>query len=118
MGNFPMGDPDNDAAENENRPALIWDDQVRGLCIRAHSEGSKSFIFVYRIGGRQRFLRIGRSPEWSLKMARIRAKELRWIVDQGRDPDPAAKTPGREVAPVEKLLRYIIEHVPTKNVRQ
>jgi Arm domain-containing DNA-binding protein len=108
-----MSNPD-DAAEIEIRPNLIWDDEVRGLCIRAYGDGSKSFIFVYRIGDRQRFLRIGRSPEWSLKAARIRAKELRWIVDQGRDPDPAGKTPGREVAPVEKLLRYIIAHVPSK----
>ncbi len=67
---------------------------------------SKSFIFVYRIGDRQRFLRIGRSPDWSLKAARMRAKELRSIVDQGRDRPsrrparPSRDRNGREVSSI------------------
>ena len=63
---------------------LLWDDEVRGLCVRVYGDGSQSFIFLYRISGRQRFIRIGRSPEWSLETARIRAQELRSIVDQGQ----------------------------------
>jgi len=63
---------------------LLWDDEVRGLCLRVYGDGSQSFIFLYRLSGRQRFIRIGRSPEWSLETARIRAQELRSIVDQGQ----------------------------------
>ena len=63
---------------------LLWDDEVRGLCVRVYGDGSQSFIFLYRLRGRQRFIRIGRSPEWSLETARIRAQELRSIVDQGQ----------------------------------
>ena len=63
---------------------LLWDDEVRGLCVRVYGDGSQSFIFLYRISGRQRFIRIGRSPEWSLGASRIRAQELRSIVDQGQ----------------------------------
>ena len=63
---------------------LLWDDEVRGLCVRVYGNGSQSFIFLYRLGGRQRFIRIGRSPEWSLKTARIRAGELRSIFGQGQ----------------------------------
>lgn len=103
-----MSDPENDAAENEARPDLMWDDEVRGLCIRGYGDGSQSFIFVYRIGDRQRFLRIGRSPDWSLKAARMRAKELRSIVDQGRDPADDQRD-RRGIATVEKFLRYISE---------
>jgi Arm DNA-binding domain/GYF domain 2 len=62
---------------------LLWDDEVRGLCVRVYGDGSQSFIFLYRLSGRQRFIRIGRSPGWSLETARIRAQELRSIVDQG-----------------------------------
>jgi hypothetical protein len=64
---------------------LLWDDEVHGLCVRVYGDGSQSFIFLYRLNGRQRFIRIGRSPEWSLETARIRAQELRSIVDQGQE---------------------------------
>ncbi len=56
----------------------------------------------------QRFLRIGRSPDWSLKAARTRAKELRSILDQGRDP-AADQGDRRGIATVERFLRYISE---------
>jgi Arm DNA-binding domain len=56
------------------------------LCLRVYGNGSKSFIFVYRIDGHQRFIRIGQSPVWSLRAARMRAQELRAIADQGHDP--------------------------------
>jgi hypothetical protein len=64
---------------------LLWDDEARGLCIRVYGDDSKSFIFVYCIDGHQRFIRIGQSPLWSLEAARMRAQELRAIVDQGHD---------------------------------
>ena len=75
-----------DAVENATRPDLIWDDEARGLCVRVYPDGSNSFIFLYHINGRQRFIRIGCSPGLSLKAARTRAGELRRIVDEGRDP--------------------------------
>lgn len=100
--------PTNDHGEPVKRPDLIWDDEARGLCIRVYSDGSKSFIFVYRIGDRQRYIRIGSSHEWSLKAARNRAKELRSIVDQGRDPASDERAL-RGISAVNKFLRYIAE---------
>ena len=91
---------------------MLWDDEARGLCIRVYPDDSKSFIFVYRIGDRQRFIRIGASPPWSLEAARARAKELRSIVDQGRDP--TRENRGREIPPVEDLIQYIAENLVTK----
>jgi hypothetical protein len=91
--------------ENATRPDLIWDDEARGLCLRVYGDDSKSFIFVYRIGDRQRFIRIGTSPPWSLEAARARAKELRPIVDQGRDP-AAGENRGREIPPVTAFPLY------------
>jgi len=69
-----------EVAETETRPDLAWDDEVRGLCVRVYRDCAKLFIFVYRIGDRQRFIRIGQTPVWSLEAARIRAKELHSIV--------------------------------------
>lgn len=98
--------------ETEARPDLAWDDELRGLCVRVYGDGAKSFIFLYRIGGRQRFIRIGQTPVWSLEAARVRANELRSIVEQGRDP--ARENRGREIPPVENIIRYIAEHLQTK----
>ena len=93
---------------------MLWDDEARGLCIRVYPDDSKSFIFVYRIGDRQRFIRIGASPPWSLEAARASAKELRSIVNQSRDP-AACENRGREIIPpVEDLIQYIAENLVTK----
>jgi excinuclease UvrABC ATPase subunit len=98
-------------AESEIRPDLVWDNEAPGLCVRCYGDGAKKFIFVYRIGDRQRFIRIGQTPVWSLEAARIRAKELRSIVEQGRDP--ARGNRGREIPPVENIIQYIAEHLRT-----
>jgi Arm DNA-binding domain len=101
-----------EVVETVARADLLWDDQARGLCLRSYGDGAKSFIFVYRIGDHQRFIRIGKSPLWSLEAARTRAKELRSMVDQGRDP--ACEKRGREIPPVEDLIQYIAENLGTK----
>jgi hypothetical protein len=94
----------------EKRPDLVWDAEARGLCVRVYGDGSKSFIFMYRTDDRQRFFRIGNTPMWSLEAARERAKELRAVVDQGRDPASYNRERG-SVGPVENIIRYIAEHV-------
>jgi hypothetical protein len=99
-----------EAEQTERRPDLVWDAEARGLCVRVYGDGSKSFIFIYRTDDRQRFLRIGNTPMWSLEAARERAKELRAVVDQGRDPARYNRERG-SVAPVENIIRYIAEHL-------
>jgi hypothetical protein len=99
-----------EAEQTERRPDLVWDAEARGLCVRVYGDGSKSFIFAYRTDERQRFLRIGNTPMWSLEAARERAKELRAVVDQGRDPASYNRERG-SVGPVENIIRYIAEHL-------
>jgi hypothetical protein len=96
--------------QTERRPDLIWDAEAPGLCVRISGDGSKSFIFVYRTDDRQRFLRIGNTPIWSLETARERAKELRAVADQGGDPTSYNPERGT-VGPVENIIRYIAEHL-------
>jgi Arm DNA-binding domain len=98
--------------ETVTRADLLWDDEAHGLCLRIYGEDSKSFVFVYRIGDRQRFIRIGTSPPWSLEAARARVRELRSILDMGRDP--ARENRGDEIPPVEDLIQYIAENLVTK----
>jgi hypothetical protein len=94
--------------ETEPQPDLVWDDQVRGLCVRVYGNGSQSFFFVYRINDRQRLLRIGKTPVWSLETARKRARKLRAVVDDGHDP-ASFREPER-IDAVETVMRHIAEH--------
>jgi hypothetical protein len=100
-----------EVAETQIQPDLLWDDQVRGLCVRAYGDGSKSFVFVYRIHTLQHFIGIGKTPIWSLEAARDRAKKLRSILNQGDDPARYQKQ--NDVAPVENLIQCIAEHLQT-----
>jgi hypothetical protein len=95
------------------RADLLWDDEVHGLCLRIYGDGSKSFIFIYCFDGHQKFIRIGRSPEWSLEAARVRAQELRSIVDQGHDPRLSEYCQRSEISPVAGLTRYGAAHTQT-----
>jgi hypothetical protein len=96
--------------QTERRPDLIWDAEAPGLCVRISGDGSKSFIFMYRTDDRQRFIRIGNTPIWSLEAARERAKELRAIADHSGDPTSYNPERGT-VGPVENIIRYIAEHL-------
>jgi Arm DNA-binding domain len=97
-------------ADIESRPDLVWDKEVPGLCVRVYGNGAKSFLFVFRIADHQRFLRIGKTPMWSLAAARNWAKELRAIVDQGGDPEGYNRE-RQKVEPVENVIRYIAEQL-------
>lgn len=72
----------------ETRPIAwqLFDSEVIGLSICVYRSGSRSFVFNYRIAGRQRRLTIGRWPEWNVAAAHEYAKALRRGVDSGIDP--------------------------------
>jgi integrase len=100
--------------------ALVWDadPQARGFGLRVHQGGSKAFFLNYRISGVERRVTIGRWPTWSVEAARKEAKELRRLVDQGRDP-AIEKRERREAPTVQDLLdRYVAEHLPTKTANR
>jgi hypothetical protein len=117
-------DTDLEIVETGTRPDLVWDNEAPGLCVRVHGNGEKSFIFVYRVDARQRFVRIGKSPMRSLEAARKRAKELRAVIDQGGDPriynqERDERRPinnaTNNVRPVEDVIRYIAEQLGRKS---
>jgi hypothetical protein len=92
------------------QPDLVWDDQVRGLCVRVFGNGSQSFLFVYHLNDRQHFIRIGKTPTWSIEAARDKAKYFRSIIDQGDDPARYNRERDK-VGPVETVIQYIAEHL-------
>jgi Arm DNA-binding domain len=93
------------AAETLTRPDLVWDSEVPGLCVRVHGNGGKAFIFVYRRDNRQRFVRVGTTPRWSIDGARRWAKQLRSAADEGHDPELY----NRERQNIDRVIQSIAE---------
>jgi integrase len=93
----------------------VWDSEVNGFCLWPYDGGARSFLLFYRVSGRLRQITIGAFPTWSVEAARLEAKALRRLIDQGRDP--AQERRERREAPTIRALmdRYIIDHLPTKS---
>src|SRR5262249_5545391 len=66
---------------------VLWDHAIIGLGIRCRAGGAKTFCLKYRIGGRQRWITIGRfgSP-WTIEMARRHVRKLLGQVADNKDP--------------------------------
>ncbi len=102
-------------ARSEVRPSVnyqIFDTAVIGFAAWVQASGVRTFTIDYRHAERQRRMTIGRSPEWSVTVARERAKELRHAIDKGQDP-LSVKDDLREALRVKDMIdRYIAEHLP------
>jgi integrase len=126
--NKPSTKLTHDIVKNAQAPATgsvtLWDSEDTGFGIRIfaatarHPQGFRSFFLNYRVDGRERRIKIGSYPDWTVSAARDEAKELRKRVDRGEDP-AAAKAEAREAPTVEDLVqRYIKDHLPTLAARE
>lgn len=64
---------------------IIWDDSPRSLGLRVTHTGAKSYIFEFRIHGRNGRVTIG-SDAMPIDEARAKARECQTLVDNGIDP--------------------------------
>jgi integrase len=67
---------------------IVYDggiNRIAGFGLRL-SPTSRTWVLGYTVAGRERRMVIGAFPTWDAKQARIRAAELRRLVDEGRDP--------------------------------
>lgn len=67
---------------DEGKPS----ERVSGLALRIRAGGSRKFVFLYRLGGRQLKYTIGDATAWTLDEARTEARRLRVKVDRGENP--------------------------------
>ena len=98
----------------------IWyDTEVKGLGLRITAAGAKSFVFNYRINGRERRYTLGPYGKdlWTLQRARRRAGDLRRMVARGEDP-LGERIDARDAPTVADLCdRFEAEHIPRKSAR-
>jgi integrase len=66
--------------------AIVFDGEVPGFGVRLRSGGSKTFVFQYVLGSKQRRLTLGPVSALDLAKARATAKDLYAAVRLGRDP--------------------------------
>jgi len=64
----------------------FWDDVVSGLGVRIRLNGSRKFIYRYRIGTKQKFMPLGDATKATLVKARDAARSLGIKVKLGTDP--------------------------------
>jgi len=82
------------------RTEFLWDSDLAGFGLRMTANGAKSYIYQYRMGGREAVKKrhtIGKhgSP-WTPDTARTEAKRLALMVGQGIDPALADKERRRQ----------------------
>src|SRR5688572_23935842 len=95
------------------RAAVLWDTELKGFGVRCRPSGARHYILKMRVGGRQRWLTIGRhgSP-WTPDMARAEALRLLGMRAAGKDP-AGERDHGRKVISVADLgARFLAEYVP------
>lgn len=103
-----------DARVPERGNRITYDMRLTGFGLRVTAAGARSFIFNYRIKGRERRITIGQFPSWTVVAARKHAECLRRQVDMGVDPlgDRIAERKAPTLRDV--FERYAREHLPTK----
>jgi integrase len=90
---------------------------VPGFGARITAAGSIAFVLNYRIAGVERPMTIGSFPAWSVSQAREKARELRRMIEDGRDPLNERITE-REAPTMRDLAkRYLEEHAIKKRSR-
>jgi integrase len=97
------GDPDK----------VLWDSELKGFGVRCRASGAKLYVLKMRVGGRQRWLTIGRhgSP-WTPDGARREAIRLLGLRATGKDP-AAERDHQKGVITVAELgNRFLKDYVP------
>lgn len=66
--------------------AFLWDTEAPGLAVRATTSGSKAFVFQGKLSGNAIRVTIGDVKAWGIDEARVEARRLQTLIDQGIDP--------------------------------
>ena len=103
------------AAKPRAEAWTLWDAGIRGFGVRVTPAGTKSYLLMYRAGGRQRRWTFGRVGEMSLAEARHIARQEMALIRLGRG-DPARQRQEAAAAPTvgEGLARYFTEYAPAR----
>ena len=101
-----------DSLEAAKSDYVRWDGDLKGFGVRVRPSGAKSFVAVYRTGGRNTPLRkitIGTFGKLTVEQARVAAVRILAKAELGED-EAAMKTESRTAKTVAKLCEiYLAE---------
>lgn len=102
-----------DAYVNSLRPAEKRYElsEPSGLRIRVSKGGSKSWVYMYRVGKRLRRMTLGKYPSTSLSEARIKAVEAQISRDKGHDPAAEKKLQRKRMSDVNTVRELADEFI-------
>jgi integrase len=83
---------------------IAWDDDIAGFGLRIRAGGSRTWIYQYRIGTKQRRMQLGSATAVPLSLARENAGTLAAKVALGGDPAMAKEAARREAGDTIGLL--------------
>ena len=101
---------------NNNKPHIVFDDEVPGFAVRVYPSGSKSFLIDYRLNGRQRRMVLGRYGILTLEQARKMAKQRLSEVIGGSDPLDK-KNQAQRGETIKSLCNAFLEEYSKKHKR-
>jgi Arm DNA-binding domain len=80
----------------EKHSTLAYHAVVAGFAAPITRAGARSYVLRYRVkgSGKERTLTIGSATDWSITAARVEARRLRRLVDQGGHPGRSDSQPG------------------------
>ena len=100
------------ALQPQEATAIVFDSEVPGLGVRLYRSGGKSFVFDYRLRGRQHRHVLGKVGAWSLDAARQHARVLRVDVDKGIDPFGKRGSSAPQWTLADAWARYERDYLP------
>jgi integrase len=97
------------------QPGLTWDTLQKGLALKIHPSGSKSYKVVYSRSNRVRWYHLADANAIALSDARELARRVMYEVAEGKDPQ-AERRAARGAGNFEQLAtRYLEEHARKHN---
>ncbi len=98
----------------------VWEDGKTGLGVRVSTRGRKSWIYMYRFGGRARRMTIGTYPPLTLANARVLQAKAIESKEEGEDPGVAhiaKRRAERQAHTVADLVEEYLEKHARPNKR-
>jgi integrase len=87
-----------------------WEDGRTGLGVRVSPKGRKSFIYMYRFGGKARRMGLGTCPAISLASARVKHANAKELLAKGTDPGARQTERKRAERDAETVAELIEEY--------
>ena len=103
-----------DAAKPQEKPYVLFDDEIHGFALRVMPSGEKTFLLRYRFGGADRKLGLGRNGDITPEKARGLALKARAALADNVDPGAAKRRMLASGTLKELGERFMREHVAVR----